>query len=65
MTNMTKQAANYRIIQGMSAVGNQCKNCVSVVQHPGGKTHGCKVLNTQVKLKGHCDKFERAEDPTA
>jgi len=55
----TKKAANYKIIQGMSAVGNQCKDCANVVRHLHG-TMGCKVLNTYVKPKAHCDYFESA-----
>lgn len=60
----TKKDANYKIIQGMRAVGNQCKDCANVVRHARG-TMACKVLNVDVNHKGHCDMFHWAEEQEA
>jgi len=57
---MKKKDLNYRIIMGMWAVGNQCKDCDNRVNDKAG-TLGCKVLNAQVNPKAHCDRFQEGK----
>lgn len=56
---MTKQAANYKIIGGMRAVGNQCKDCK---HHSGRGTSWCFKIEQQVNDHAHCDCFEAKEE---
>lgn len=51
---MKKKDANYKIIQGMHAVGNQCKDCCN----SDTSSSVCLVLSGKINPKGHCDKFD-------
>lgn len=53
---MKKKDVNYRVIMGMHAVGNQCKDCDS---HINGIDNDmcCIVLSQSVNPKATCDKF--------
>lgn len=54
---MSKQEVNYKIISGMRAVGNQCKDC----KHNSGTVNWCKKIEQWVNGRAHCDCFDAKE----
>lgn len=56
---MTKKDVNYRVIQGMKAVGNQCQDCneSTPADVPNPEYLKCRRIAAYVKKTAHCDLF--------
>lgn len=57
-----KKDLNYKVIMGMRAVGNQCRDCKHSYSQctAVGKSH-CLLMEKGVSESGHCDGFQGAE----
>ena len=58
---MKKKEANYKIIMGMHAVGNQCKNCLN----SDTSSQVCLVVEGKINPNGHCDHIDYVEEAKA
>ncbi len=59
---MTKKDVNYRVIQGMRAVGHQCKDCGGSTPADDPNYMKCRRIEAYVKKSAHCDLFTKKRE---
>ncbi|MFA6911271.1 MAG: hypothetical protein WCQ59_09145 [Candidatus Cloacimonadaceae bacterium] len=61
---MKKKDVNYKVITGMHAVGNQCKDCggsTPADDVPNPNYMKCRRIDAYVKMTAHCILFTPRE----
>lgn len=58
----SKKEVNYKIISGMRAVGNQCRDCRFAYDTENCGKLNCVLLHAKVSPKGRCDLFKDDEE---